>query len=105
MAEYKCKNHINKYKCDFYNENRANCEKCELAIKPKVEIDVELIIELIGHSKELCSSIMDEPSGCEGCWLWQGIFPQLEDKDEWVCPLEETLNKIKEQIKKEEKDL
>ncbi len=97
MAEYKCKNHINKCKCDFYNENHANCEKCELAIKPVV--DVELVEELMEQSKELCSSILDGPSGCETCWLWPGQYPEFEEDDEWVCPLEETLNKIREQIK------
>lgn len=62
-------------------------------------VDVKLVEELMEQSKELCSSIMDGPSGCEACWLWQGVFPDLKDKDEWFCPLEETLKKIKEQIK------
>ena len=95
--EYECKNHINKCKCDYYNENHANCEKCELAIKPVV--DVELVEELMEQSKELCSSILDGPSGCEACWLWPGQYSELEDDYEWVCPLEKTLDKIREQIK------
>ena len=103
MAEYKCKNYINKYKCDYYNENHTNCEKCELAIKPVV--DVELVEELMEQSKELCSSILDGPYGCEACWLLPEQYSEIENDDEWFCPLEETLNKIKEQIKKEEKDL
>lgn len=95
--EYECKNHIHKYTCDYYIENHANCKGCELAIKPVV--DIELVEELMEQSKELCSSILDGPSGCEACWLCHEQYPEFEDDDEWVCPLEETLKKIKEQIK------
>ena len=54
-------------------------------------IDINTIKELISHSKVLCDSIMDMPSGCEGCWLF-------EYDEEFECPLLNTIHKIKEQM-------
>lgn len=34
-------------------------------------IDNNTIKELISYSNILCESIIDMPSGCEGCWLFE----------------------------------
>lgn len=54
-------------------------------------IDINTIKELISYSNILCESIIDMPSGCEGCWLF-------EYDEEFKCPLKNTINQIKEQI-------
>ena len=56
------------------------------------------IRELIDNAEELCSSIRDNPSGCEGCWLFD-----WDDPENFKCPLKANIEKIEKQLREENK--
>ena len=79
-----------------------------------METDKSLILDLIAAAEEVCDGVRDMPCGCEGCWLWRAYEDKmLEDYtheqrqeyyDNWVCPLEDSINKIYKKFKENEEN-
>lgn len=57
-----------------------------------LKITQEQAEELLHIAKDLCSNRRDEPSGCEGCWL----FDWNEEDGERPCDFKELLKEMGE---------